>query len=100
MRISDWSSDVCSSDLVLFAPDQRQPPFAVEVAEIARPQPAVDEHRRRIRWPAQIARHDIAAADDDFADAVRRTEAPVVARDGDLDQLGRTSCRGRACQYD
>src|SRR3546814_5461721 len=74
-----------SDHQVRLAPDQRRPPFGGEVAELARPQPAFDGHRRRIRWPAQIARHDIAAADDDFADAVRRTEAPVVARDGDLD---------------
>src|SRR3546814_20633675 len=40
MRISDWSSDVCSSDLVVETPVTRQP-WWVQVAENALNSPAV-----------------------------------------------------------
>src|SRR3546814_8294537 len=31
MRISDWSSDVCSSDLILRAPKRSHPSFVIQV---------------------------------------------------------------------
>src|SRR3546814_5400422 len=40
MRISDWSSDVCSSDLVPAAPAARRAQQADDPLRIARPPPA------------------------------------------------------------
>src|SRR3546814_6294906 len=70
MRISDWSSDVCSSDL-------RDPRPRYERAA----QPA---HRVRAQHRA------IAEADED--DAIEIGERGPS-------QIGRASCRERVCQY-
>src|SRR3546814_7815930 len=71
MRISDWSSDVCSSDL---------PPRAVRGRlDLRAPPPAEgdsfhDRHRPRLLEPLR--------------NVARRRE-----------QIGRASCRERVCQY-
>src|SRR3546814_3267733 len=89
MRISDWSSDVCSSDLLL---------------EVARQ--AVDEqafprvggaHMRRQRLrpvePQRLAQ---------MGEGARHRDLVVAAPLGEVDdadrQIGRASCRGRVCQ--
>src|SRR3546814_4188835 len=80
MRISDWSSDVCSSDL-----------FCGARAEILALQ---HETHRDIPSPDPLdgfvhscERHDI----DDSRDAMLRREREH--------QIGRASCRERECQY-
>src|SRR3546814_4204848 len=88
MRISDWSSDVCSSDLRLRARDvailkgieqhEHQPLVVAEVTAAAAAH--VDLARRADR----DQRHDI----------VRR---PVSF--GHAKEIGRASCRERVCQY-
>src|SRR3546814_19914621 len=78
MRISDWSSDVCSSDL-------RQPALADAVADAA-PQ------ARRVALLRQ-------------ADDVR--QAPALVLDEDRErierpaglEIGRAACRERVCPY-
>src|SRR3546814_5272272 len=73
MRISDWSSDVCSSDLLLPAP---APPAC---------RTALSDNRRRHedhRW--------------DWLPA-RRLPPRLVSIRGR--QIGRASCRERVCQY-
>src|SRR3546814_4380120 len=71
MRISDWSSDVCSSDLsARSAPDGR-----------GRGSP-----RSARRLPAS-----------DQRPAAEREERQEEARRGE--QIGRASCRERVCQY-
>src|SRR3546814_15814699 len=98
MRISDWSSDVCSSDL-------RDEPLCL----------AGLDHRR-----LGIGRHDEATAGPGDAADVFRVEhragadkgfrAASLGERGDalerlrrvqrhLDQIGRASCRERVCQY-
>src|SRR3546814_7577287 len=81
MRISDWSSDVCSSDLERAHPAERagaragalQPrPGAVRLRGLARPPGAAAQGRELHAAPAE---------------AVRRVE------------IGRASCRERVCQY-
>src|SRR3546814_2665784 len=72
MRMSDWSSDVCSSDLVLrrdriLHVDRRQ----LEAVELGRIEP--DAHR------------------------ILRAEYLIVADAGR--EIGRASCRERVCQY-
>src|SRR3546814_3865221 len=69
LRISDWSSDVCSSDLI----DRPALPVANRLGPDARQR----SHHR--------------AAGGDPPDAVRHLSVH--------DQIGRASCRERVCQY-
>src|SRR3546814_16070092 len=96
MRISDWSSDVCSSDLGT----KQRPPVILRCALLwaqRRRQPRCGLRRfghglrdrlprLRITLPDQRARLDEARPDS-------RIE-PVPAR-----ELGRASCRERVCKY-
>src|SRR3546814_2360323 len=70
MRISDWSSDVCSSDLLRLPPRPRG-----GVAEIA----GAEECVERLGDARQIGVHSLG-------------DAPGH-------QIGRASCRERVCQY-
>src|SRR3546814_9149457 len=77
MRISDWSSDVCSSDL-----------RADDFARFA----ALDEQvRRHDRTPAAAARGIEEAAD--------HRERGDHLGFGKFGQIGRAACRERVCQY-
>src|SRR3546814_13494687 len=115
MRISDWSSDVCSSDLEarrrgnsVYFPDQVVPmlPETLSAGVCSLKAGAdraamachlvIDKHgkvtswrfaRALVRLRANIAYEHAQAAYD--ADAPRE----------ELDELGRASCRGRVCQY-
>src|SRR3546814_4120289 len=73
MRISDWSSDVCSSDL-LEPRDMGEDAFG----------------RLRMRLPAEDAAAERRAHRDRRGELARRTIAQ---------QLGRASCRERVCLY-
>src|SRR3546814_4961796 len=97
MRISDWSSDVCSSDLV--------PGRGAEGARDARAQPRPDTAgagtaRVRDRAAAALAAKTVVAAH-------RPAHSTPHARPGrrpDADkhaaiQIGREACRERVCQY-
>src|SRR3546814_9170202 len=72
MRISDWSSDVCSSDLVEVA-DRGGALRAQSCDDVAEP-------------TAQVGHPDVGAV------------KPRRPRD-DRSQIGRASCRERVCQY-
>src|SRR3546814_17358134 len=98
MRISDWSSDVCSSDL---------PPVGERLARV-------------VELRGGLGRGQAAKQHDEFLAAVARDMAMIVRnprqRVGDrldhavarlvpvevvalLDKIGRASCRERVCQY-
>src|SRR3546814_16508858 len=81
MRISDWSSDVCSSDL----PRPARPSRSASLIGVAAP--AMRER----------ARHggDHVERGEDDADADRLVGPALRARD----QIGRASCRESVCQY-
>src|SRR3546814_2814089 len=79
MRISDWSSDVCSSDLDL----ARVFPVGVE--------PAVEN----ILPALAFARNGKILHRHQFGDR----EAVVHLHETDLAEIGRASCRERVCQY-
>src|SRR3546814_10374082 len=91
MRISDWSSDVCSSDL---APQN----FPAQFDSWAMPLSPQDiEHRLKLFNP-----------DGDFERRLAKTwelagdiMAPVTERfwNSIKQQIGRASCRERVCQY-
>src|SRR3546814_3387980 len=77
MRISDWSSDVCSSDL--------------GEADLARQGEARIERLPRPLLEQQRARHALQEGG-----AVRRR---ADSRRLPCGQIGRASCRERVCQY-
>src|SRR3546814_4980422 len=76
MRISDWSSDVCSSDLM-------------RVAEGGQGQASAQIDDPRVRVP-QLA---------DIRRAADRDDPAVLDRDRLGPEIGRASCRERVCQY-
>src|SRR3546814_971196 len=88
MRISDWSSDVCSSDL----DDDR-----AGMIHRQRGCFLVDGHACRLGCSRQPDR------------VIKRVEMPAfavehpammgLARNDRADQIGRASCRERVCQY-
>src|SRR3546814_16925017 len=85
MRISDWSSDVCSSDLPGTAA-ARLAALRVAVLDFdavgeLRVEPAVVLDQRRLRRARQDAHH--------LCDGVCRQ----------LREIGRASCRERVCKY-
>src|SRR3546814_9640711 len=73
MRISDWSSDVCSSDLSGRAPDQMRP----------------------IGLETQFTIH----AEGSVLVSFGNTKVLVTASVDEKVQIGRASCRERVCQY-
>src|SRR3546814_17787842 len=96
MRISDWSSDVCSSDLL------------AAVVEIRRAARARD--RYRTAGPGRLRRLEKGKAlVDRLAERTghRRTQAETAAialNEGMVGvgiqrEIGRASCRERVCQY-
>src|SRR3546814_6081403 len=82
MRISDWSSDVCSSDLLgphalaAVAGD----PYAVQT------QHPLDLLRQARFGVAMDGAHQVGVVDDRL-------------RQVDVAQIGRATCRERVCQY-
>src|SRR3546814_8038713 len=93
MRISDLSSDVCSSDL------EPQETVGIEVAEVAGAQPAVDQGRGGRFRGVPVAGHDVVAAGTDLAGLARRSFAAVHAPHPDLDAVNRSEERrvGKEC---
>src|SRR3546814_8086903 len=79
MRISDWSSDVCSSDLAK-ADDRVQARQPQRPRELPLAPPSVE------RGLAEIAHVD------------RRFDT-LAFLEGARGEIGRASCRGRVCQY-
>src|SRR3546814_12855055 len=109
MRISDWSSDVCSSDLVELDPVDVEVARDVEVDEIGN----VDVDRGAVAadadLPAILAGLDLDAAalafgiDRDFGALpgllLLRPAGGEEHHRGNEEQIGRASCRERVCQY-
>src|SRR3546814_12844006 len=108
MRISDWSSDVCSSDLLL---RQYKLPAKVNLIPF-NPWPGTDyecstpERIRRfsdivfeggISAPVRTPRgRDIMAACGQLKSASEKKSRAELDR---LAEIGRASCRERVCQY-
>src|SRR3546814_7241269 len=80
MRISDWSSGVCSSDLLMTAPAITIGPDAT-LGEAARLM-----HRHAVKRLPVV----------DPADG---TILGIVSRTDLLKEIGRASCRERVCRY-
>src|SRR3546814_3206112 len=87
MRISDWSSDVCSSDL-------RQAPAPLLHAAL---RAEVRQHQVGQRLVVRgVGRMDLGSP-------LRRLRAQLgaigLAEQGDPEEIGRAACRERVCQY-
>src|SRR3546814_12495439 len=128
MRISDWSSDVCSSDLVLrtmAGPEigvASTKAFTTQLTLLAcfaiacaRARGTIDHAREAALSlaltevpgrAAEVLNHDerireiahMVAAARDVPYTGRGTEFPL-ALEGALKQLGRAACRERGCKY-
>src|SRR3546814_8211690 len=79
MRISDWSSDVCSSDLEFMASGHFQ------------------RHIRRMRRAALSRLNTLLSGWP--TDVAGVGQLPTVAAGLHLTEIGRASCRERGCQY-
>src|SRR3546814_19480218 len=104
MRISDWSSDVCSSDLGHFGGvarlDQRLEPGGDEVGEAAAQHRLLAE-QIGFAFLAEVGFADPRPAAADAAGISERDIMRVAAGiliDCDQAQNGRASCRERVCQ--
>src|SRR3546814_6916990 len=82
MRISDWSSDVCSSDLAVAAE-----------REAMRPEGAHRDHAAVVRALERRTRR-AGEAEESLGDRGEGCPQPVVRQ-----EIGRASCRERVCQY-
>src|SRR3546814_7725373 len=83
MRISDWSSDVCSSDLEFLQPRQM-----VEDRRGRRDRIAAKEH---------LDVGELRARDQPEGDRFRAGDGAIEPR-LDRREIGRASCRERVCQ--
>src|SRR3546814_5569532 len=95
MRISDWSSDVCSSDLL--AARQRARALPAPLGQHREP----DEER--LERPLVAAAPDQAQAQV-LGDGEAGEDLASLRRVGDAEardvQTGRASCRERVCKYE
>src|SRR3546814_7430774 len=99
LRISDWSSDVCSSDLIGVG----DLPAAVVMRLFAHA-PAPDDDGLRLAHglalpPGAIIRYLSAMTRLCFPARQRSAHADWVPRDVLFPQIGRAPCRERVCQY-
>src|SRR3546814_21085559 len=97
MRISDWSSDVCSSDLVR-ADDADDAAGRQGEGQILEQQLVVIGFRQ-ICHLDHLAPEALGNLDDDLRLAGGAVFLCLDALVEALDKIGRASCRERVCQY-
>src|SRR3546814_12568380 len=99
MRISDWSSDVCSSDLVReFGKDAGMAVYTVAQVKI---NDGERYEKYRERFGAVLQQYDgrlVAADDNPVVQEGQWSYEKIVILEF-ADQIGRASCRERVCQY-
>src|SRR3546814_7306821 len=97
MRISDWSSDVCSSDLCIDAGGRDRQRFSIEFTQIfhALKQAAIDQDALAVMLEQMFRTGDGSGG------AKRghgEHQAAFQFADGGV-KIGRASCRERVCKY-
>src|SRR3546814_5683611 len=97
MRISDWSSDVCSSDLAAMAKGALTTENHRRAVEALRHEfTGLAEAMRAAVNVETVAGPSIENMVDQIAD---RAEDALDATRKNADEIGRASCRERVCQY-
>src|SRR3546814_20435652 len=105
MRISDWSSDVCSSDLLDEASRLRAEAEALLASYQAEANEAAEDSKKIVAHARAEAERLVAEAKIQAEEAIARrtrlaeakiSDAERAATDG---QHGRASCRGRVGPY-
>src|SRR3546814_3704557 len=86
MRISDWSSDVCSSDLILFFKTSMDPPAIIQ------PRVRRTQYSTKASWLNPMPPM-ICIASFETSHPARLQASFAMA------EIGRASCRERVCQY-
>src|SRR3546814_17779447 len=122
MRISDWSSDVCSSDLAPFANENQAkaanggaapPDLSLMIkARVGGPDytygiltgyhepPEGFEMQPGLNYNAVFPGHQIAMPQPLSEDAVEYADGtPATVEQMSHDEIGRAACRERVCQY-
>src|SRR3546814_15614628 len=94
MRISDWSSGVCSSDLEGVGEVDVDAGHLDDLQEGAVGHAAEEEHAAHVEL--DLLEHLLAVG---LAVGQRAAVAHLVAADDDDAELGSASCRERVCQY-
>src|SRR3546814_13109218 len=104
MRISDWSSDVCSSDLLLRFTDpvsQRtlalRPDITRQVGRIATSLLAQASRPLRLCYAGQVVK--LRASQLRPAREMLQVGAELIGSDSVAAEIGRASCRERVGQY-
>src|SRR3546814_11961000 len=103
MRISDWSSDVCSSDLLapalgILADVTRNPAFAADEIERARAQ-AIDAANVQMTDPLALAGLVANRALFGAQPYGHVLEGPPAALAALNREIGRAACREQECKY-
>src|SRR3546814_2176288 len=93
MRISDWSSDVCSSDLSTIAPWAKL--NTPEALKISTKPSATSEYSTPVRRPPSSTSRNGPMGSPSVAHAEIGVDDLLVGSN----QIGRATCRERVCQY-
>src|SRR3546814_12658642 len=97
MRISDWSSDVCSSDLALNASSGR----AETIQQRSNPGRAWISYMDQTLLEVRVTKKTLEA--DDIASFELKncdgSSLPHFSAGSPVDEIARASCRARVCQY-
>src|SRR3546814_5401526 len=94
MRISDWSSDVCSSDLIA----ERAETWIVDrlgLAEAHRDDPRI----QILEYSDRDNRHGSSPRGEDWHQMLEDHALQLVAGELCDQEIGRASCREGVCQY-
>src|SRR3546814_10797153 len=100
MRISDWSSDVCSSDLNIGI---RIVDLRIKKIDLPTDSRVIRDVYRRMSAQRQQVASRLRAEGEEQAQTIRSEadrERTVILAEAERDaQIGRASCRERVCQY-
>src|SRR3546814_10561786 len=99
MRISDWSSDVCSSDLLLCVLCGDEATVTNINTHARTKHTAVNNVQPLQQSKQQVFDHNIPTAAKNRRSHLATNSALAMARRHFLPQIGRASCRERVCQY-
>src|SRR3546814_9095834 len=96
MRISDWSSDVCSSDLFAKEPCTDSPLFELENV-VATPHLGASTDEAQEKAGIAVAKSVRLALSGELVPDAVNVQGGVIAEDV-RPAIGRASCRARVCQ--